>query len=576
MKAPFFNYAYWKFSDTANTLLPKRYSFLNDGMDDEETGATVFNTDPFVVDITGQAFFEVSGFHGWDYEVSIFENPYPEALDIQYGSSGTISNDPNDEYFTFGIKINPEVLVQEGVPSSRFQIPLKLKRKIEMYIPDSGIITERSLLHYFNLDWNPLENIQLQKQSAPLSLSIDDFIVKRNGVIVDVRNILFSENDIVELELVATGGSLSYTWFADGIEIVGETNNVYTYTMGIEDVVIKVIVTDGVDSGFRVANLRAIGRSNITDIFSTWNFSTTILADNKIDRLYPKIIRIREAFPSNLRTITYEWYKDGLLLTDTEKYLGLNTQVLLIYSATEDDVGDYYCRGINARGETFPQSASYSLEMRDSSSVGELLTLPVEASRRVLFDFNKDIDPILYPEITLQDLINDPSVDITDPIPNGRIWTPQSAPGYDELEYNTVIINKNVEINLSFAGFAFTLLPGTYAPIHNFTERGEMYDYDAGQFVSLNTNIENYILGDIEVIDSVIHMEFGYGVFYTQWKNIVDRFPIASPGAGSTTISHVYVLDGLFDTKFNCVVTFGYSDNIKKHYLDVKLTRRWL
>lgn len=575
MKAPFFNYAYWKFNDKANTLLPKNYSFVTEGMDDDEVGSIIYNTDTFVVDVTGEATWKPAGFHGWEYEISIFENPYSEAIQIDYGEGGTISNDTQNEFFTFGISVNPEELVRQNVPASKLDIPIKVKRKIELYFPNSGVVTERSRLHHYTIDWNPLENISLQKQAEPAAFSIDGVIVKRNGDVIDPRTMLFSQGDSVEVEVIASGESLQYQWFVENEEVAGEDESQYDFTMGIKDVPIKVEVTDGTSSGFRVVRILAIGRSVITDIFASSGLSpnTSLHYTNKMLLRQPHIIWIREQFPWGewtRRTIKYNWYKDG------DKIVDRGASQYFIISATGDDAGVYYCKGVNERGEEFDLSPEVELEMA-SPGVAEIIFLPSETTRRILFDFNKELNPVEFPEITLQDLINDPEIEITDPIPNGRILTPQSDPDFDDLEYETVIINKNATINFTFGTGAFAVQDGVYTSEYNYTNRNNwtMYDYINEETVILNVTEDDNIFGDIVVENNILHMEFGYGLFYTKWRNIVDRWPIVSPGAGATAISHLYRLNGVVDTYLDCVITVGYSPDIKSYYLTASVKRRW-
>jgi len=142
--------------------------------------------------------------------------------------------------------------------------------------------------------------------------------------------------DVMTLQVVATGPSLTYQWQLNGVDIVGATAATYA-----------PIVTGATFAGTYVCRVRAAGgmqisaRPTVVSVFTRTTITKEPTAFTQVDDGVGVLL---SCDATSTAGEVYQWYKAGLLLSDGAKYSGTRTKTLRINDLQFADTSSaYYC-----------------------------------------------------------------------------------------------------------------------------------------------------------------------------------------------------------------------------------------
>jgi hypothetical protein len=146
-------------------------------------------------------------------------------------------------------------------------------------------------------------------------------------------------NTATSFNVVVSGSGVTYKWQKDGVDLIngGSISGVSTATLSISSVSAANVgnytcITGNTCSGTLVSNIASLSIIQ-SPVINTQPVSQSICTSAPVSFSVAAIGT----------SVTYQWKKDGVVLTNTANVTGVNTNTLNIALATTSDAGNYTC-----------------------------------------------------------------------------------------------------------------------------------------------------------------------------------------------------------------------------------------
>lgn len=152
-------------------------------------------------------------------------------------------------------------------------------------------------------------------------------------------NQIICHGDNLTLQANVSGSGIGYQWCKDNKEIPGATSSTYS-----------IINADYPESGIYSCKLSSLGPCNVVTsdpvlVYVAGPTRITRQPENQTvtagsDARFFIETHINGAPPEYVTS--YQWYKNGMRISDNEKYIGTQTDVLVVANVTADDEGTFF------------------------------------------------------------------------------------------------------------------------------------------------------------------------------------------------------------------------------------------